>query len=324
MRLGFLGLLLAVTCAAQDVPPPPRPADAPAGIESQLKLIQDRVAATGRVTWSQTTRHTATGEITGPTPEWEEVSNLQINPQACEMKLAWNKSTPWGTRGVTVWFETLDDIEVKPNYTDTTFTFPEMPASMTPTIYSVVANNRWDLKFPDQTTAMQVAAAMRQAAQMCKVIPTVPNDGPSLEETLGFIQTKLAGQGAVSYTVSFPGAGGSPHTIYRQFSDVTGDAKSCRLSFRLSDMRTTLNLRRIEKLSVMSLDEASRVAQTGGYVGKGTQWTSSGVYDLVVTNANGWNEFLPIADQDLANRVAKAMLHASELCGAGGANKEPF
>jgi hypothetical protein len=31
-----------------------------------------------------------------------------------------------------------------------------------------------------------------------------------------------------------------------------------------------------------------------------------------------------IRDEDLANRVAKAMLHAVELCGGGGSKPEPF
>jgi hypothetical protein len=31
-----------------------------------------------------------------------------------------------------------------------------------------------------------------------------------------------------------------------------------------------------------------------------------------------------IRDEDLANRVAKAMLHAVELCGGGGGKSEPF
>jgi hypothetical protein len=43
MRILILGLLLAVTCPAQDVPPPPKPPDSGLSFEETLKWITERV-----------------------------------------------------------------------------------------------------------------------------------------------------------------------------------------------------------------------------------------------------------------------------------------
>ena len=46
------------------------------------------------------------------------------------------------------------------------------------------------------------------------------------------------------------------------------------------------------------------------------------IFTLIVRRAKGIDNVFLFSDEEMAGRVAKAMLHAVELCGGG--NKEPF
>jgi hypothetical protein len=86
--------------------------------------------------------------------------------------------------------------------------------------------------------------------------------------------------------------------------------------------REVISFRRVEKLEMATEQDAvnrerAQVGQTASIYR-----TEPVVYLLTVTYLGG--EFLRLyfSDEEIANRVAKAMLHAVELCGGG--SKDPF
>jgi hypothetical protein len=325
--------LFALPCAAQDVPLPPRPAGAPSSIQSTAQFLQEKLSSIGRVSWTQTTSNTKTGEATGPAPAWEEVSRVTISPGACEMKVAWKSSQ--GDSGGTYFLEEVDSVAVLTSPEHAGRTNPGVQYAMNPLPYSVVINYNTDFKLRDQQTANQIAGALMQLSQQCRAAPPPSaNSGPGLEETLSFIEDKLNGQGAVNWLSTLQdtvaGTSGSPIQMTSRVSNAAGDARACRLAFHFTltgagkvtfDGAPWVPLRRVESLSVMSMEDATKSEHARQGHPESIESISPAVYDLFVRDAANRSWDFPFADQDLANRVAKAMLHAVELCGGG---KEPF
>ncbi len=341
MRFWILGMLLAVTCAAQDVPPPPKAADAAPSVEAQMKSLQDKINSIGQVNWNWSTRNTNTGEVMGPKPV-SVVTALDLRPRTCEMKIQikWSTGSP---SEASYFLEELDKIDVGSFQDQMTQYFvlqghPEIQYSVSPTLYTVMFNGdfRNTVRVADQQTANQIADGLRQVAQSCMAIPPAPpNSGPSMEETLGFIADKVNAQGAVSFltTVQNTAAGtsGAPSKGSEQISAATGDTRTGILKYHMknlagdktvSDSDLQLSFRRISKISVATHQEALTASLARGGHPELSVVISPEFYDLAVTDTAGGMLYFPFTDQDLANRVAKAMLHASELCGAG--NNEPF
>jgi len=316
------------------VPPPPKPADEGPSIEATAKSLEQQLNSIGRVSWSQTTQNTKTNEVTGPAQAWEEVSRLNIIPRTCEMRVEWNSSVREEAGGGTFFIEEMDSIAVLGAVAHTNLIHPGILYTMSPEPYSVVVNGGMDFKVRDQQTANQIAAALRQLVQRCKVIPPAAKSEPNLEETLSFIEDRLNQQGAVNWlsTVqnSVAGTSNPPVQISLQLSRVTGDVGSCRVKFHsksvigsaVNDFDYMLPLRRIERLAVMSLQDGNN----GFHARQGhpelVEVISPAISELEITGGANRTWYLVFSGEELANRVAKALTHAVELCGGG--NKDPF
>lgn len=327
-------LILVSTIIAQDVPPPPRPADASSSIDITAKSLQEKLNSIGRVSWIEIIRNTTTDEATGPMEAWEEVSRVTINPHTCDMRVDWKASNR--DSGGTFFLEELESTGVLTSEQQANRTHPGVHYLMSPVPYSVAINLAGaDFKVRDQRTANEIAGEIQQLAQQCKVIPrSVAQSGPGLEETLAFIEDKLNQQGSVNWLTTVQntvaGANGSPIQMTWRVSNVTGDPRSCVVNYHTKVLRSSnqpvegngsLSLRRVEKLAVMSLqDENNNTHARQGHP-ELIESISPVVYTLAVTDIANRIKSFPFGDQDLANRVAKAMLHAVELCGGG---KEPF
>jgi hypothetical protein len=348
--MGAFTLLLFAQAAVSQVavPPPPRPSSGapqkPAAprkseegamsLKATAQFLQDKLISIGRVGYSLYTHNTKTGASSGPAQAWEEVSSLTIDSRTCEMKVKWNSSE--GNSGGTYFFEELGSPEAVPSKDHLNRLTPDVEHSIFPTVYSVsFPTNGMDFKVPDEQTASRIASAFARLIAACKIIPHTTAGGPSLEETLGFIEDKLNTQGTVNWLATFQdtvaGTSHAPVQVSSDISSVAGDRGTCRLNFHQKNLvsgKTTVdaaffvNFRRVDKLEVMGLQEsvAKQYARQGH-----PEWVetiSPTVYELDVIGAENRTWYFPFADEDMANRVAKAMLHAVELC--GGSHNAPF
>jgi tetratricopeptide (TPR) repeat protein len=166
--------------------------------------------------------------------------------------------------------------------------------------------------------AQNAAVAVPHSAQTADV-------GPTLPDTMQFIQSKLNGIGQVDYVASGQESGSNwSHHFKVQASKIVADPSGCQVSYHLtiqrdgSGQRVSLDndylffLRNVESIVVMPVEQ-------GYYSAK----VDPQVFVLKVNKTDkDRNEFFFLDDQ-LANRVGKAMVHAVELCG-GGSKSEPF
>jgi hypothetical protein len=187
------------------------------------------------------------------------------------------------------------------------------------------------------------AGAWAQEKKDAPPPPKPEDNGPSLEATMKFIQDKTNGQGVVTYNWRLASSEQPDRTTSQQL-DVLAEPATCSLKGKKkitevdsADNRENtfaLSFRDIKEITV----ESAETAWSKGYPykhftfsppifqlllhaeqpaikshWKGATESSSVVRDL---------EFI-FADEEMANRVAKALVHAVELCG-GGSKPEPF
>lgn len=187
--------------------------------------------------------------------------------------------------------------------------------------------------------AVAINAALAQQSQNVQAESNGSEASPSLPVTMQFIQEKIRDK--ATKPGCFVSAPGSCTVTKNPISDVTGDSAKCQ--FKLSDSWsyagrvakvwvTSFALRDVEKIEVMSVQDFFRPNYS--------EVNGSDQFVLVMSMAK--NDAVRIQckkgckqdsgegrlalmfdDEDLANRVAKAALHAVELCG-GGAKPEPF
>lgn len=200
--------------------------------------------------------------------------------------------------------------------------------------------------------------------------PNPGNNGPSLAETMRFIQDKMNEQGSVAFTV---GEGEDLRHLDWQMSGVIADSTSCVLKANINpvdDLTFAVAAWTSNKYDVSYIEDPASGYQTVSAAFKDI--TAIGVQSYAVSlqsaglpqnvtpavflltiRAEGalfktrWvvspkylkklakpyrgdyqDQSVPelafmFRDADMANRVAKAMLHAVELCG-GGSKPEPF
>jgi hypothetical protein len=205
-----------------------------------------------------------------------------------------------------------------------------------------------------------VAFWLTARAQDVPPPPKPKDEGPSLEATMKFIQDQLNGQGNVStiHTIhdSLKGEDSGPWKYSWEISDVAPDIQGCQMSWREVhiwpnrywsnwDSRLSLPLRDVSRLDVLPLrDHYNRGAAKRGQP-EHVSDVNPEVYAAVVYMSQGksvlarihksqgekdptdedvrWTDVqIQFREEQLAQRVAKALVHAVELCGGG--NKDPF
>lgn len=153
--------------------------------------------------------------------------------------------------------------------------------------------------------------------------------GPSLAETMKFIQDKLNGMGKVYFVVHVQYSDGGYHDRrVSEYSNVIADQNQCLISYheeswsndrQMPDENWVFSLRDVQEIVVKPEEQASNE----GRAGEGVVSISPPVTRLEARCPHGHRYKFVFADADLADRVAKAMLHAVKLCG-GGSKPEPF
>lgn len=176
--------------------------------------------------------------------------------------------------------------------------------------------------------------------------PSTPSDsGPSLQETLNFIVAKLTENPEVNYVEHDhdPGAGGIVRhgllgrNVSFNFSiettnlkaDVSSDRSSCMMRFHqmtrsekkvLHQVDAEVDLKSVRDVLVRSMEQEAKEQAVAAH-SEVTVRIDPPVFVLRVQSK--WTNAFYFYDETLANRVAKALRHAVELCG-GVQEKEPF
>jgi hypothetical protein len=178
--------------------------------------------------------------------------------------------------------------------------------------------------------------AMTLTAQTAVPPPPRPVDnGPSLAVTMQFIQDKMNEQGKINYALyTHDNASGEDWPVYQisiQASNVVADPATCRITWHKvttnggnvginSDF--SLDLRNVLSFEVRTSMREAKMEDTANG-NPALDKRQDPPYFAVTARLRGNTETpLFFSSEEIANRVAKAMVHAVELCG-GGSN-EPF
>jgi hypothetical protein len=171
-------------------------------------------------------------------------------------------------------------------------------------------------------------------AQRAVPPPPKPVDsGPSLAATLQFIQERVLQQGKVNYAAYVhDNSAGNDWTVQKavEITNIVPRPETCILSYHFKlwnngtiaiDQDAGIPFRDAEDVIILPVEQAwKEVDSKAG----NTTWSYRSdppVFILRVRRKVGYNE-INFTDEAMANRVAKAMVHAIELCGGG--NKDPF
>jgi hypothetical protein len=194
--------------------------------------------------------------------------------------------------------------------------------------------------------AMFALAGSLVCAQACLAQnvppPPKPDTGPSLEVTMKFIVDKLNDIGEVSSTAPFQksddGSTGNGALSF-EVSKVIAYPSQCRVSYHRNSnfipgsfafhdppgLNTDdgFGFREVEDIVVLPLEKYLNESWArSGNNSAVILSTSPAIFALVVRRPHGAENMFAFYDATLADRVAKAMTHAVELCGGG--NREPF
>jgi hypothetical protein len=165
--------------------------------------------------------------------------------------------------------------------------------------------------------------------------PPKPSDGPSLEVTMKYIEDKVSEENKQKYTtfVSDGAQGGAEwnNQFAVEISNFVADPKACRISFHwrselngkvADDSDYSLILKDVHDIVVLPQEaNQQQVDARNGH----PSWTSRiqpTLFTLVARRPKGLENAFLFSSEELAGRVAKAMVHAVELCGGG--DKDPF
>ncbi|MGO9316472.1 MAG: hypothetical protein ACLPXT_12275 [Terracidiphilus sp.] len=178
-----------------------------------------------------------------------------------------------------------------------------------------------------------MAAGALHAQQAVAPPPNPSGSGPSLETTMQFIQDNAA-EGKLSYTASVSDASQQGAEWSNKFtvemSNLAADAGACRLTYHwraeengklADDADYSLALKDVKEIVVLSQDQnQNQVDSRNGH----PDWNSHiapSLFTLIARRPKGVVNVFLFSDETMANRVAKAITHAVELCGGG---KDPF
>jgi hypothetical protein len=182
-----------------------------------------------------------------------------------------------------------------------------------------------------------VLAATGALAQQKKTVPPSPKNadkGPSLEATMKFVQTKLNEVGKVNFADYVHNNSTQNDWIVQNSSEATNvvaDAASCRITYHMKivvsekvafDEDASIPFKDVQDLTVATVEDDIKTTDAAlGYTTRSYR-ADPPIFVLRLRRTGTGSNAFDFTDEDLANRVAKAMVHAVELCGGG--NKDPF
>ncbi|MGD0683021.1 MAG: hypothetical protein ABR990_13345 [Terracidiphilus sp.] len=186
-------------------------------------------------------------------------------------------------------------------------------------------------------TEAELKAIMAQGAAPADTQPaaTPADTGPSLAESMQFIQDKLNNLGKVAFVEFMQDVNTGPvgtFTLTNEISNLVGDQNQCRISYHRKmtfNGKTTLDnndgfsLRDVQDIVVKPWEQyQNEIFARNGTPNYTITSSNPPIILLQVRRPHGEENVVLFADADLADRVARAMQHAVELCGGG--NKDKF
>jgi len=188
-----------------------------------------------------------------------------------------------------------------------------------------------------------LTAATVVAQQAVPPPPQPPANGPTLATTMQFIQDKLNDIGKISFvmfeqiaSIGSTGAEAEVHQtvpLTNEISNVVSDQNQCRISYHRKftfngktymDENSVFSLRDVQDIVIMPYEQDQKEWDPkNNYPNEIITSTSPPITALVVHRPHGEENTFRFTDANLADRVAKALVHAVELCG-GGSKPEPF
>jgi len=165
--------------------------------------------------------------------------------------------------------------------------------------------------------------------------PQPADNGPSLAVTMQFIQDKMNEQGKIYYTLyTHDNSNGEDWPVYQisiEATNAVANPATCSITWHKVTTNGgkigingdySLNLRDVLSIEVRTSTYEAKMEDTA----RGNPQIDKRQdppYFAVTSRLKG-NKETPLffSSEEMANRVAKAMVHAVELCGGG--NKEPF
>lgn len=185
------------------------------------------------------------------------------------------------------------------------------------------------------STALLAALGSASAQQSIPPPPRPPDSGPSLEVTLKFVQDKVGDEGKLSYSAAVTDTAQQGVEWTNKFevelSNPTFNTGACSVSFHwhsvvndkvADDSNYTINLREVSQVVLLSQEENQAKVDTRNGHDTWQSRIAPPLFVLVVQRPKKVENALLFSEKDMADRVAKALVHAVELCGGG--SKEPF
>jgi hypothetical protein len=155
------------------------------------------------------------------------------------------------------------------------------------------------------------------------------NSGPSLAVTMQFIQEKLSQQGKINFAIYIHDNASGSDSVGQgayEISNVVSHPESCTISFhtnlwQASGIDSSVPFRDVQDIVILPVEQVwKEIDNKAGHTAR-TYKSDPPVFVLRARLRFANIDFI-FTDEDLANRVAKATVHAVELCGGG--SKDPF
>jgi len=313
LRILVSVLVLAAfsTAIAQTaVPPPPRPVDISSGVMAGMLIAKTNpeyppIAKAARV--SGTVVLQATISKAGSVENLRVISGPAMLQQAALEAVKTWRYRPYLLMGKPVEVQTTVNVIF-------TLGGSQPPSNANPSEYAEPAQS--------QPTAVPPP-------------PMPAADSPSLAVTMQFIQDKMNEQGKINYTLrTHDNASGEDWPVYQisiYATNVIADPATCRITWHKVttnggkvgiDKDFSLDLRNVLTLEVRTSTYEAKMEDTANGHPE-LDKRQDPPYFTVTAKLKGNTETpLFFSSEEMANRIAKAMVHAVELCGGG--DKEPF
>jgi hypothetical protein len=159
-------------------------------------------------------------------------------------------------------------------------------------------------------------------------------EGPSLHATMKFVREK-SDVGPVNYVVYSHDNTAGTDSANRNKIEIThlvANADACRIDYHIkierdgtviTDVDAGILLKDVRDMMVMPLEQQQKEVDTAAGHPEFSYRFDPSVFVLKMNRTDKGANWLYFFDEQMANRVAKAMVHAVELCGGGG-KAEPF
>jgi hypothetical protein len=214
------------------------------------------------------------------------------------------------------------------------FILPNRPA------FSLRRNREDSMRIVTVLLTIVLAAATVLAQQSVPPPPQPAPDkpavsGPSLEVTLKFIQDKLGEMGTVNFAGYVHDASNNTDGVQKfsaTISNVVANPGACSLSYhrvvfnngrKEHDENVVVNLHEVLRIAVLPDEQDWQMYLVHNGDTTKTVKDVPDISALVINLPGGRDPTIRFYEQEMADRVAKAMVHAVELCG-GGPKPEPF